>query len=157
MKYTRASHDSASLTAEFIAEDGTRYLRAGGTLSWRFFNPGNIRPSKTSVCNPLKIGVGQTKNGSFMIFPNDETGWEALKMLLKITYKDFTVDQITDVYAPSKDHNDAERYTKFIIDEADVKGSDFIRDMDEITLESVMEAIKKWKDIIIKKIRGERK
>ncbi|MBS0967814.1 TIGR02594 family protein [Nissabacter archeti] len=151
MKYIRASHDKTSLTAEFIAHDGTRYLRAGGTLSWRFFNPGNIRPSKTSVCNPLKIGIGQTKNGSFMIFPNDETGWQALKILLEITYKDFTVEQITNVYAPSKDHNNSEEYTNFIINEARVKGDDYIRDMDDATVERVMEAIKKMEGYYNKK------
>lgn len=79
MKYISAQHDMSTLTAEFITEDGTRYLRTGGNPCWRFFNPGNIRPSKTSVCDSLKIGIATTKSGKFMIFPDHDTGWLALK------------------------------------------------------------------------------
>ncbi|MTH48216.1 TIGR02594 family protein [Intestinirhabdus alba] len=142
MKYISATHDMSSLTAEYIAEDGTRYLRSGGTLSWRFFNPGNIRPSKTSPCDPLKIGVGKTKNGRFMIFPDYQTGWNALKILLVVTYKDFTVGQIAAVYSPESDGNDPERYTRFIINKSGVGADEYIKDLDDSSLEKLMEAIK---------------
>lgn len=143
MKYIIATHDMGSLTAEFIAEDGTRYLRTGGNPCWRFYNPGNVRPSKSSVCDSLKIGIGKTKSGSFMIFPDYEAGWRALKLLLKVTYKKFTINEIAEVYAPEKDKNDPEKYTRFIIHEANVNGNDLIEDMNDSTLERVMEAIKK--------------
>lgn len=143
MKYINATHDMTTLTAEFIAEDGTRYLRSGGRSCWRFFNPGNIEHSKTSVCDSLKIGIGKTKSGRFMIFPDYDTGWRALKSLLKITYKDYTIDRLTEAYSPAIDKNNPGKYAKFIINEAGVKGSDCIKDMNDNTLERVMEAIKK--------------
>jgi uncharacterized protein (TIGR02594 family) len=139
------------LTTEFIAEDGTRYLRTGGNPCWRFYNPGNIRPSDTSVCDALKIGIGKTKNGKFMILPDYETGWRALKLLLKVTYKRFTVNEIAEVYSPETDKNDPEKYTYFIIHEANVNGNDRIEDMEDSTLERVMEAIKKMEGYYNKK------
>lgn len=151
MKYIDATHNMVSLTAEFIAEDGTRYLRTGGTPCWRFFNPGNIRPSKTSVCNNLKISVGKTKSGSFMIFPDYETGWYALKLLLNITYKNFTIDQLASIYSPEEDGNDPTKYTRFIVRKAKVNGEDYIREMDDATLERVMEAIKQMEGYYNKK------
>lgn len=151
MKYIDAKHDMSSLTTEFIAEDGTRYLRTGGTICWRFFNPGNIRPSKTSVCDPLKIAEGNTKNGYFMIFPDYDTGWAALKKLLSITYKDLRIDEICEACASKKDGNDPEKYTKFIIKKAQVNADDYIRDMDDQTLERVMEAIKQMEGYYNKK------
>lgn len=143
MKYISAQHDMSTLTAEFITEDGTRYLRTGGNPCWRFFNPGNIRPSKTSVCDSLKIGIATTKSGKFMIFPDHDTGWLALKKLLKITYVNFTINKLTAVYSPLEDENSPQQYSTFIIDEANVKGTDCIKNMDDETLERVMEAIKK--------------
>lgn len=151
MKYIDATHNMSSLTVEFIAEDGTRYLRTGGTPCWRFFNPGNIRPSKTSVCNNLKISTGKTKSGKFMIFPDYETGWRALKLLLTITYKNFTINQLASIYSPEEDGNDPEKYTGFIVNKANVNAGDYIRDMDDLTLEQVMEAIKQMEGYYNKK------
>ena len=151
MKFVSVKHDIPTLTAEFIAEDGTRYLRTGGNPCWRFFNPGNIRPSKTSVCDAFKIGIAITKSGKFMIFPDYNTGWQALKLLLKMTYKDYTIDELTEAYSPSKDGNNPQQYSTFIIDEANVKGSDCIKNMDDKTLERVMEAIKKMEGYYNKK------
>lgn len=142
MKYIDAAHDISTLTVEYLADDGTRYLRAGGTICWRFFNPGNVKASKTSVCNQLKISEGKTKSGNFMIFPDYQTGWEALKMLLSITYRDFRVDQLFYSYASEKGGNDPAEYTQFVIKKAQVNAEDCIKDMDIQTLERVMEAIK---------------
>lgn len=143
MRYVNATHHKESLTVEYVAEDGSRYLRSGGTICWRFFNPGNIRPSKTSVCNSLKIGVGNTKSGKFMIFPSDEVGWEALRILLKTSYKNLKIKEVIDKFAPSTDKNDPEKYTKFIIKNANISGELYVRDLDGASLERLMEAIKK--------------
>lgn len=142
MKYISAKHNKDSLTVDFIAEDGTHYLRSGGTICWRFFNPGNIRPSKTSVCDSLKIGEGITKNGSFMIFPDEHTGWTALKILLKVTYADKTVSFVINKIAPKEDNNEPDEYIKTITLKTGAKPDDYIRDMDDITLERFMNAIK---------------
>lgn len=36
MIYVSATHDKKTLTVEYIAEDGTRYLRSGGTILLAF-------------------------------------------------------------------------------------------------------------------------
>ena len=142
MKYVNAKHNKSTLTVDYIGEDGSHYLRSGGTICWRFFNPGNIRPSKSSICNSLKIGEGQTKSGGFMIFPDDDTGWYALKMLLKVTYKDITLAKIMYKFSPSGDGNDPVDYTKKISLKTGIQPDEYIRDLDDVTLERLMEAIK---------------
>jgi len=143
MKYVSATHDKKLLTVEYIAEDGTHYLRSGGTICWRFFNPGNIRPSKTSVCNSLKIGIGDTKSGKFMIFPSEEVGWNALKLLLKSVYKDMEINNVAKRFAPATDNNDPEKYSKFIVKESGLDGDRHVIDLEEVSLVKLMEAIKK--------------
>lgn len=142
MKYVSATHDKKLLTVEYVAEDGTRYLRSGGTICWRFFNPGNIRPSDTSVCNPFKIGVGDTKSGKFMIFPSEEVGWSALKLLLKKSYKNMMIEDVANKFAPATDNNDPDKYSKFIVKKSGLDGGKYVRDLDEASLEKLMEAIK---------------
>jgi len=151
MAYVSATHHKELLTAEYISEDGTRYFRTGGTICWRFFNQGNIRPSKSSVCNTLKIGIGDTKSGKFMIFPDEETGWMALKLLLTITHKHLMVKELADVYAPQKDKNRPEAYTHFIIKESNVNGDKHVKDLNSDELDRVMNAIKKMEGYYNKK------
>lgn len=143
MAYVSATHHMESLTVEYVSDDGTRYLRIGGNICWRFFNQGNIRPSKTSVCNNLKIGIGETKSGEFMIFPDEETGWMALKLLLTLTHKNLMIKQLAGVYAPAKDKNDPGKYTSFIIHESGVCGDKYVKDLNSDELDKVMNAIKK--------------
>ncbi|WP_330985581.1 MULTISPECIES: LysM peptidoglycan-binding domain-containing protein [Enterobacterales] len=142
MNNVSAKYNASSLTVDFVADDGTHYLRSGGSICWRFFNPGNIRPSKTSVCNSLKIGEGKTKSGNFMIFPDDNTGWAALKLLLTVTYKDKSVSEVISRYSPEKDGNDPDGYTKVITMRTGIQPDTCIRDMNDSTLERLMEAIK---------------
>ncbi|MBF4180342.1 LysM peptidoglycan-binding domain-containing protein [Lelliottia nimipressuralis] len=142
MRNINVKYNNSSLTADFIADDGTHYLRSGGTICWRFFNPGNIRPSRSSVCDSLKIGEGNTKSGPFMIFPDDATGWKALKMLLKLTYKDMTVRDVIFRYSPKLDGNNPAEYVKKISMKTGIQPDEYIRDFDDVILERLMEAIK---------------
>ena len=142
MRNINVNYNNSSLTADFIADDGTHYLRSGGTICWRFFNPGNIRPSSSSVCDSLKIGEGKTKSGKFMIFPDDATGWKALKMLLKLTYKDKTLSNVISLYSPEVDGNNPIEYTKRISMKTGIQPDEYIRDLDDVKLERLMEAIK---------------
>lgn len=45
-KFIKASHDRPTLTVQYIGDDGKILLRTGGTIAWRFNNPGNVRPKK---------------------------------------------------------------------------------------------------------------
>ena len=66
-KFIKASHDKNTLTVQYVSDNGNVLLRSGGTIAWRFNNPGNMRP-KSSGLYPGQIGVGDTKSGKFAIF-----------------------------------------------------------------------------------------
>ena len=57
-KFIAATFDKPTLTVDYVADDGSHLLRSGGTIAWRFNNPGNIRPAKTNAS--LRIGTGKT-------------------------------------------------------------------------------------------------
>ncbi|MGP9437659.1 LysM peptidoglycan-binding domain-containing protein [Ewingella sp. AOP8-B2-18] len=78
-----------------------------------------------------------------MIFPSEEVGWTALNLLLKSVYKDMEVKNVAKRFAPATDNNDPEKYSKFIVRESDLNGDWHVRDLDETSLERLMEAIKK--------------
>lgn len=44
MKDMSLKYNDASPMTDSIIDDSTHYLRSGGTICWRFFNPSNIRP-----------------------------------------------------------------------------------------------------------------
>lgn len=77
-----------------------------------------------------------------MIFPDDATGWVALKLLLQVTYNDRTVSEVIERFSPALDGNDPDKYTKIIAMKTGIQPDDYIRDMDDATLERLMEAIK---------------
>ena len=66
-KFNSATYHPDLLTVEYLDENGDRFLRSGGTIAWRFNNPGNLRPGSKYT---LHISQGTTKSGDFSIFPN---------------------------------------------------------------------------------------
>ena len=66
-KFIKASHDRKTLTVQYVSDNMDILLRSGGTIAWRFNNPGNMRPKKNSVY-PGQIGIGDTVSGKFVIF-----------------------------------------------------------------------------------------
>ena len=70
-KFVKASHDKSTKTVQYVCDNGDILLRSGGTIAWRFNNPGNMRP-KGKGTYPGQIGVGDTKSGLFVIFENYE-------------------------------------------------------------------------------------
>ena len=83
-RFTSAKYDAETLTVDYVGEDGSHLLRTGGAISWRFNNPGNIRPASATKLIMGAIGIGTTKsNGSFLIFPSYEHGRAQKKSLLR--------------------------------------------------------------------------
>lgn len=78
-----------------------RYFRfSGGSWAWRNHNPGNLVPGKISARHN-QIG----SSGKFAIFPDYENGHLALLDCLETTYKNATIDDLVEAYAPAKDGN----------------------------------------------------
>lgn len=97
--------------------DGSYLTKEGGTVAWRNNNEGNLRPGSLSS---NRIGVDK-KN--FAVFATPEDGHNAKKNLLfgSSSYKDLTLKQTINKYAPSSDGNDPTSYVNFIMKDANVE------------------------------------
>ncbi|EOF5684073.1 LysM peptidoglycan-binding domain-containing protein [Salmonella enterica] len=146
-KFISATHNKKTLTAMYKMADGTIYIRKGGTIPWRLQNPGDVRPNKSNASEylqPLRLAIADTASGQFSMFGSEEDGWETKKKLLRSSlYRDCTVSDMAKVYAPKEGGNDPERYAKEVLAESGVSPSLTMGDMDDATLERVMEAMKK--------------
>jgi len=83
MRFINAIYHASTKTVEYEASCGTRLLKTGGSLNWRFNNPGNLISVKNQ---PGKIGVGVVNNPgkhSFAIFHSIEAGEKAKKICLR--------------------------------------------------------------------------
>lgn len=90
-QFVSAKYDAATKTVDYIRSDGVHLLRSGGTIAWRFNNPGNLRPPGD---RPVlgAIGIGMTKgNGPFLIFPTYEVGRAQKRSLLRRRFNSRTI------------------------------------------------------------------
>lgn len=143
MRFINAIYHASTKTVEYELSNGTRLLKTGGTLNWRFNNPGNL----ISVKNQQgKIGVGVVYNPdkhSFAIFSSIEVGDNAKRSLLKRKYKDYTIPEMMKKYAPGNDGNKPEAYANFIMSESGVAQGEKVGDLDDTKFSKVIKAISK--------------
>ena len=91
---------------KYTAEDGSGFVRTGGSRTWRNMNPGAIRPGK--ICD--QYGACGSAGG-FAVFPSEEHGMNALRGLLKSDkYANLTIAAAVYKYAPPSDHNNTKSY-----------------------------------------------
>lgn len=143
MRFINAIYHASTKTVEYESSNGTRLLKTGGSLNWRFNNPGNL----ISVKNQQgKIGIGVVYNPdkhSFAIFSSIEAGDNAKRSLLKRKYKDFTIPEMMKKYAPGDDGNNPEAYANFIMSESGVAQGEKVGDLDDSKFSKVIKAISK--------------
>ncbi|MGW8391027.1 LysM peptidoglycan-binding domain-containing protein [Pseudoduganella sp. HUAS MS19] len=154
-EYLSAKYDADTLTVDYVAGDGSHLLRSGGTVAWRFNNPGNLRPGKKGVLIYGAIGIGDTKtNKSFLIFSSYEEGRKQKKALLRSRYNDRTIyTMLTGIddgkgkliygYAPKTDSNDPEKYAAVISKHTGLPTTTKLSSMTDAQLESMMDAMEK--------------
>ncbi|MDO8233502.1 hypothetical protein Q5738_07920 [Citrobacter werkmanii] len=143
MRFVKATYHASTKTVEYEAACGTRLLKTGGTLNWRFNNPGNLISAKNQ---PGKIGVGVVYNPgkhSFAIFSSVEAGEHAKSSLLKRKYNDYTIPDMMKKYAPGNDSNDPDGYANFIMSESGVTKDEKVGDLDDTKFSKVISAISK--------------
>ncbi|MBB3317861.1 uncharacterized protein (TIGR02594 family) [Rhizobium sp. BK181] len=105
----------APKTILYTDASGRDEIREGGSRSWRNCNAGNIRKGDFSI-NYGAIG----DDGSFAIFPDEDTGKAAIIALLRTaTYIKLTLKQAIFRYAPPEENKSAE-YAQFIHDKTGV-------------------------------------
>lgn len=143
MRFINAIYHASTKTVEYESSSGTRLLKTGGSLNWRFNNPGNL----ISVKNQQgKIGVGVVYNPdkhSFAIFSSIKAGDNAKRSLLKRKYKDYTIPEMMKKYAPGNDGNNPEAYADFIMSESGVTQGEKVGDLDDTKFSKVIKAISK--------------
>ena len=100
--YTVSKVNGSQMKIKYTLPNNSGFIRSGGSIAWRFFNPGNLRGSD------LQCTTIRTKpNGNFAVFPNAETGRLALHKLLteNSSYRNSTVREAIYKYAPPSQNN----------------------------------------------------
>lgn len=139
-KFISAIYHPDILTVEYVAENGDHLLRSGGTIAWRFNNPGNLRPGPKYT---LHIGQGTTKSGVFLIFPTVEAGRAEKKGLLLRKYKNDSVAQMMELYAP-RTENDTDKYLDYITTQSGVGKDAIVGELSEAELGALMQAMERY-------------
>jgi len=156
-EFISAKYDADTLTVDFVGNDGTHLLRTGGTIAWRFNNPGNLRPAGDRLIFGA-IGIGQTKgNRSFLIFKSYEEGRQQKKKLLRHTYNERTFyTMLTGIpdpkhpgkmmmgYAPASDTNDPLAYANAISKHTGLPITTKLCDISDAKLDDVLDAMEKF-------------
>ena len=138
-KFIKASHDKNTLTVQYVSDNGNVLLRSGGTIAWRFNNPGNMRP-KSSGLYPGQIGVGDTKSGKFAIFDSYIAGRNEKKALLRRKYNEYTLKEAIYIYAPPNENN-TEAYIEFLVKKTSIQRSTKLSSLNDNLLEKLMDAM----------------
>lgn len=149
-KLIKAKYHSDLQVAEFIAEDGRHLIRAGGTLPWRIFNIGDLvspvsasgEPAPKKTQNYIGFAHGKDSGNYFFIFPDYETGRAELKKSLQRKYKDKTIRETIEKYAPPSQNN-TEKYISDVCKLTGVKETTKTGDLSEDKLEKLIDAIER--------------
>ena len=118
--------------------DGTIETRRGGTPAWRNNNPGNMKPGPFTYA---RGAIGD--DGKFAIFPDSETGYQAIKDWLSIPeHNQLTIQQAITTWAPKDDANDPEGYTNFVSGQIGLPSTTKLGDMTPEQIEAMANAIR---------------
>jgi hypothetical protein len=111
-------------------------LRAGGSRAWRNNNPGNIEDGNFARAHGA-IG----SDGRMAVFPDTETGRQALRDLLSTdTYSDLNIRDALSRYAPAIENN-VDSYVNAIANQTGLSADTVLGDMSDAQLDAVVGAI----------------
>jgi len=112
------------------AADGNKYKRSGGSLSWRNYNPGNLKFGDFAK----KYGAIGPGYGQHSIFPNWKVGAEAQKALLFSDERGYNTKSISEAiakYAPASDGNSPKEYAAYVAKKLGVTKTTKLSDLSE--------------------------
>src|SRR5262249_23689099 len=91
-------------TVQYFDENGNMIIRSGGTRAWRCNNPGNLHRSHYSMSQKRRaIGFAGDDQDEYAVYPDRETGHEALVVMLKgSVYSPKTLRAAMEYYEPKK-------------------------------------------------------
>ncbi len=71
-------------TVQYFDEKGNMMIRSSGPVAWRCNNPGNLKKSPYSIGRDRRsIGIAGYGENIYAVYPDYETGHEALVVMLK--------------------------------------------------------------------------
>ncbi len=116
-------------------------VKTGGSLSWIHNNPGNIRPAGHEA---ERYGAyAGRQHANFAIFPNEQTGFEAIKSFLRARNSK-SITQIMEIYAPRGDgNNDPDAYAATIANRLAVPVSTIVGSLSDSQLTTFASEIKR--------------
>lgn len=118
--------------------DGRHFRFSGGTWAWRNHNPGNLYAGHVSQGHN-QIGVTY----DFAIFPDDQSGHDALLDSLHTTYGNSSIHDMIYSFAPPKD-NPTARYEKLLHEAAGVYDDTPINNFTSLQFEHLWQGIQKF-------------
>lgn len=133
-KYVKAESELKH-SVIYTDETGKYFRFSGGSRAWRNNNPGNIVPGDSNKRNN-QIGVAN----KFAVFPDYESGHQALLDLLRTKYAENTIPELVKKYAPKKENNVA-IYTKFLRDKTGILDDKKVKDFSPEEFEKLWKAI----------------
>jgi hypothetical protein len=146
IKYIKAEEAPGS-SVKYFDDKGKIWQFVGGTRTWRNQNPGNMVVGDYSRNNGM-IG----KAGGFAVFPDYETGHNALLILLIKKYGNFDLVKLMEKFAPPHE-NKTKRYIKFITKQTGVKESVKIQNYSKSEFAKLWVAIERFEGWKIGTIR----
>lgn len=121
----------------YTDDSGKHFRFYGGTWAWRNHNPGNVFPGNISKKHH-RIGI--VNKNSLAVFPDYDSGHAALIDVLKITYKNYSIDTMMEKFAP-RSENPTQRYIKFLYRATGVTPSKKIKDFTSGEFQKLWKAI----------------
>jgi|FaiFalDrversion2_1042247.scaffolds.fasta_scaffold08143_2 hypothetical protein len=125
----------------YVDQTGRRWVREGGTRSWRNNNPGNLRSTRFTRRHGA---IGSA--GGFAVFPDYQTGRNALATLLRgATYRNLTIAQMVSRYTAT----DQEAYRQCLRRYSNLNLDRRIRDLTDAEFQRLLDAIQRcegWRE-----------
>lgn len=143
----------AAKTILYVDAAGRELIREGGSRSWRCSNRGNIRKGSFSIATGA---IGD--DGAFAIFPDEETGFDAIVTLLRSnSYDSLSLRNAIFRYAPPNE-NDSNGYAAFVEQQTGIPGGTVLSSLPVSQIRNIAKAIQKmegWREGTERVVRPE--
>ncbi len=131
-------------SVQYFDENGNMTIRSGGTRAWRCNNPGNLHRSRYSMSKKRgAIGFAGDDQDEYAVYPNYETGHQALVVMLKgSVYSPLTLREAMQRYEPKK-----KDYIDIIVDKTGLDPERKVNSLNDREFKSFWQAIEdteKW-------------
>ncbi len=125
----------------YVYNDGHRIIRNNGTRAWRNNNPGNLRYYNFAKNNGA---IGEA--GKYAVFPDEETGMQALYKLLQTeSYRNLTIESALKRYDPVTWQTYTRKMTRLTGLSANTK----LRDLSKTQLDTFAKTIRQLEGWVI--------